>query len=244
MLIVLNDIAFNLKYSDKYKAIKCMKQLIEVLVELRKADSGFKVCACNRLEEGELAEGYSISKLFSESEELFEKKYKSALRTFLLNPNIIDQGNGEIEYKGIFSKQCAYAYENEGVLLSISIEEFENEDVECRYYIENGRKNVILNNLSHKNHIEIDRYILPIRKYEFNPKHKINGGWGSEMDLSDEEAQIVLNKAIKAKKDSKHLIAKHNGNYYSFRQHLDICYHGYRDDSMPQNLKNKLDNIE
>ena len=106
MLIVLNDIAFNLKYSDKYKAIKCMKQLIEVLVELRKADSGFKVCACNRLEEGELAEGYSISKLFSESEELFEK------------------------------------------------------------------------------------------------------------------------------------------NYYSFRQHLDICYHGYRDDSMPQNLKNKLDNIE
>lgn len=35
MLIVLNDIAFNLKYSDKYKAIKCMKQLIEVLVELR-----------------------------------------------------------------------------------------------------------------------------------------------------------------------------------------------------------------
>lgn len=167
MLVVLNDIAFNFKFPDKYKAINCMKQLIEVVAELRKANLGFKVSACHRLAESELTEGYSMSKLFSESEALFPKNYKSALRTFLLNPNIIED----------------------------------------------------------------------------NPKHKVNGGWGSEMDLSDEDAQRVLNEAIVAIDDPKHLIAKYNGNYYSFRLHWDVYYHGYRDDTMPQNLKNKLENL-
>lgn len=244
MLVVLNDIAFNFKFPDKYKAINCMKQLIEVVAELRKANLGFKVSACHRLAESELTEGYSMSKLFSESESLFPKNYKSALRTFLLNPNIIEEGQGRVEYKEIYSKQCAYAFENNGFLLSfVTEEEFKKETLKCNYHSNMRKTAVELKNLSHKDHIEIHRHILPIRKYEFNPKHKVNGGWGSEMDLSDEEAQRVLNEAIVAIDDPKHLIAKYNGNYYSFRLHWDVYYHGYRDDTMPQNLKNKLENL-
>ena len=61
------------------------------------------------------------------------------------------------------------------------------------------------------------------------------------MDLSDEEAQKVLNTAIAAGDEKKHLIAKYKGRYYSFRCHYDNCYHGYIDDTMPENLKNKAD---
>ena len=124
----------------------------------------------------------------------------------------------------------------------ISEKEFKKEKIECNYCIEEGKEKVLLGNLSHTNHIDIHRHELPVRKYEFNPKHKVNGGWGSEMDLTDEEAQRVLNEAIVAKDDPKHLIAKYDGKYYSFRLHQDIYYHGYRDDSMPQSLRDRLKN--
>ena len=44
----------------------------------------------------------------------------------------------------------------------------------------------------------------------------------------------MLNETIVAIDDPKHLIAKYNGNYYSFRLHWDVYYHGYRDDTMSQ----------
>ena len=47
-----------------------------------------------------------------------------------------------------------------------------------------------------------------------------------------------------AESDSKHLIAKYNGKYYSFRCHWDVYYHGYWDNTMPENLKRRLDLLE
>lgn len=64
------------------------------------------------------------------------------------------------------------------------------------------------------------------------------------MDLPDEIAQNVLNKAIVAESDPKHLIAKYNGKYYSFRCHWDVCYHGYWDNTMPEKFRCRLDELE
>ena len=90
-------------------------------------------------------------------------------------------------------------------------------------------------------HIEYHKDALKIRKYEFNPKHKVNYGWGSDMDLTDDEAQQVLNSAIEAGDERKHLVAKYKGKFYSFRCHYSNCYHGYIDESMPENLKRKVE---
>lgn len=70
----------------------------------------------------------------------------------------------------------------------------------------------------------------------------INIGKISEMDLTDQEAQELLMKAIAADKDTyNHLIAKKNGKYYSFRRHHGNRYHGYWDNTMPEKLRKKVD---
>lgn len=247
MLIVLNDIAFGFKFQNKYVAIEKVKELIELIINLRKFNPTFRISACQRLGNVELADGYFLSQLFSEPQEVFERKYQTALKTFFLNPNIIASGEGVIKYKEQESRQLAATYEATGFLLSlVSEEDFLKEVVECDYcgnHLDEWTQ-VEIKNISIEEHISIYRHMLPIRKYEFNPKHKVNGGWGSEMDLSDDEAQEALNNAVEANSDTKHLIVKYKGNYYSFRSHIDIYYHGYKDETMPQNLKSKLCDLE
>ena len=63
------------------------------------------------------------------------------------------------------------------------------------------------------------------------------------MDLDEKEAQYVLDKAIPAEQDERHLIAKYKGIYYSFRSHWNNHYHGYQDNSMPEEMKRKLYDI-
>lgn len=58
------------------------------------------------------------------------------------------------------------------------------------------------------------------------------------MDLHDEEAQELLNKAIDIK---GRLYAKKNGNYYAFQNERDIFYHGYRADDLGEDIKRQLD---
>ena len=58
------------------------------------------------------------------------------------------------------------------------------------------------------------------------------------MDLHDEEAQELLNKAIEIK---ERLYAKKNGHYYAFQNERDIDYHGYRADDLGEDVKRQLD---
>ena len=58
------------------------------------------------------------------------------------------------------------------------------------------------------------------------------------MDLYDEEAQELLNRAVKIK---GRLYAKKNGNYYAFQNERDIDYHGYRADDLGEDIKRQLD---
>lgn len=250
MLIILNDIALKFKFSDKFTAISKIKELIELIMELKKNNINFIIssnCSINKME---LAKGYYFSQLFHEPQDIFGRNYQTALKTFFTKCQKIVLDKSEVEFAGVYSSQCAYAYKNHGTLLSLQTkEEFSENFISCFYY-EEGRNGsasgleVMIRNLASKDQIEIHRHDLPIRKYELNPKHKINGGWGTIMDLSDETAQKVLNGAIVAELDPKHLIAKYNGKYYSFRCHWDIYYHGYWDNSMPQNMKNKLDKLQ
>lgn len=92
-------------------------------------------------------------------------------------------------------------------------------------------------------HLEVHQKRLGIRKYEFNPKHKVNVGWGTEMDLNDAEAQELLLRALPVDEKESHLVAKKNGRYYSFRCHYGNCYHGYWDNTMPEKNRRIADGI-
>ncbi len=58
------------------------------------------------------------------------------------------------------------------------------------------------------------------------------------MDLHDEDAQDLLNKAINIK---GRLYAKKNGYYYAFQNEMDIIYHGYRAEDLGEDIKRQLD---
>lgn len=103
------------------------------------------------------------------------------------------------------------------------------------------RQNVEISNIAVMEHIKTHEEQLQIRRYEFNPKHKIDVGWGTEMDLTDQEAQELLMKAIPTDHTYNRLIAEKGGRYYSFRRHHDNCYHGYWDNTMTEKYKMMVD---
>lgn len=102
-------------------------------------------------------------------------------------------------------------------------------------------------NISCPDHIKAHRIPLGIRIYQRNPKHKStyssmgNGLVASPMDLSDAEAQDLLNSAIQIDKD-RTLYASLNGKCYVFPEHEPgkEIYHGYLEDQPSELVKHKL----
>lgn len=101
-----------------------------------------------------------------------------------------------------------------------------------------------IKNISRPTHIEEHRVKLGIRCYQRNPKHKPiytsmgNGRQASPMDLSDQEAQEILNTAISIDTERVLYAVKEN-KCYVFREHEPgkAIYHGYLDEDPPENVK-------
>lgn len=243
MKVAFNDISAKYPYEDKYQALAEIQRGLEVLKYLRQCNPAFKLYAEDAIRYDEPAPGYFFNQIFHEDDKLFSRNNKTFLRTMFKNYNKIDRGRECFRFRDQESSQCAWAHKNKAVVFSFSSQqEFLKANIHGRYVSENGREEAAsLNNLSQISHVDGYKEQLGIRIYDPSPKHKINYGWGSDMDLPDEEAQLVLNRAVPAGDEKKHLVAKHKGRYYSFRCHYDNCYHGYIDDTMPQNIKNKAD---
>ena len=243
MRIIFNDLSNRNLFQNKYVAIENIKIGLDTLAQLRLIDTAFKLWSQGPISYGQLAPGYYFNQLFHESNDVLDKKYKVFIKTALKNFNAIEENVGTFEFKNEISTQCAWAYQNGNAVFSFrSQEEFRQYDFEG-LYSEGGNQayKSKLSNISELKHIDYHKEALKIRKYEFNPKHKINYGWGSDMDLTDDEAQRVLNFSIEAGDENKHLIAKYNGKFYSFRCHYSNCYHRYIDESMKDNLKRKIE---
>lgn len=104
-----------------------------------------------------------------------------------------------------------------------------------------------LKNISNASHIEEHRIALGIRRYERNPKHKDTydtigkGRIASPMDLCDEDAQALLNRAVLIDKD-RTLYAALNGKCYVFPEHEPgkAIYHGYLDEHPNEKVQRAL----
>ena len=245
MEIIFNDIAMHYQFKDKYDALEKMKIGIETLVYLRKQNTTFKICSQGKITGLEIAPGYYFPQLFSEDNKSLNQNHKTAIRTFFINFNNLTCGKDKFVFEGIESNQCGMAYRTNSLLFSLGTKNyfFERQITGDYVFEETIKRDVKIDNVSKKEHIDIHWFKLKRRIYESNPKHKTNYGWGSPMDLDEKEAQYVLDRAIMADKDEKHLIARYNGVYYSFRCHLRNFYHGYQDNSMPEDMKRRLTNI-
>lgn len=246
MEIVTNDMIPDGKFKNKYEAIKSIRECLKMLTEIRNKTSFVKLSASANVFRGmELAEGYYFEQLFNENIELLPQKDKALLRTLLVNFNMIKLPEGKFIYRGKESKNCVWVHMHQGLVFSIPIEpDMEEKFLSGKFVLADGKeKDVMVPNLSKIEHLEVHQKRLGIRKYEFNPKHKVNVGWGTEMDLNDAEAQELLLRALPVDEKESHLVAKKNGRYYSFRCHYGNCYHGYWDNTMPEKNRRIADGI-
>lgn len=245
MEIIFNDIAMRYQFEDKYDAIEKIKLGIETLLYLRKQDTTFKLSSQEKITGLEIAPGYYFAQIFSENAYILNQNYKTAIKTFLVNFNNLTCGKDKFIFENKESIQCGLAHRRNGLIFSLGTKDlFLNQKISGDYSVDGITKECVeIDNIAKKEHADIHWYKLGKRIYEANPKHKVNYGWGSVMDLGDEEAQFVLDRAIFAGDDEKHLIAQYQDTYYSFRCHWKNYYHGYQDNSMPEDMKRRLTNI-
>ena len=136
---------------------------------------------------------------------------------------------------------CAYAKEGVVVsLLSNAIFEPSILTGSC------GGNSISIHNLSQMDHIRTHEAHLGIRHYHANSsKHKPNrmnlyGGKkpASPMDLDDEVAQDLLNRAIPL---NNRLYAKKAGKIYAFMAEAPCIYHGYIEAEAPEFVQKELE---
>lgn len=241
MMAVINDISFQYPFATKELAIEYMHKFLDICKRIKKEE----VTNVDEIKTGVIDTQREIGPDFKLIQ-LIQNFQTREERTFLLGL-LTNQGTYcPEEGKSCFiagkeSFVCAYAVDN--ILISLlSHTLFETAVVKGTA----AGEEIYIRNLSKEDHINYYRKELGLRRYVANDKkHKFDrnnpygkGKVGSRMDLREEEAQELLNKAIEIK---GRLYAKRNGYYYAFQNERDIDYHGYRADDLGDHIKIRLD---
>lgn len=239
MEIVANDLVVQSRFQDIYSAVQEIKNSIEILKILKKSTNFQRLSSKKDVfKNWEIAPNYFIEQLFNDQSGLLNKDEKLFLITMLTNFRRIQYHEDVFQFNKLISSQCAWAYLNHAMLFSIPVDERWSTE-KLVGVLKKGDKDieVEISNIAYLEHVKIHEQQLQMWKYEFNKKHAEKYGWGTVMDLTDTDAQELLLKAVSLDNTYKHLGAKKNGKYYSFRRHHENCYHGYWDDTMQEKCR-------
>lgn len=141
----------------------------------------------------------------------------------------------------ISSSSVAGAAYLKGILISLqNAPEFIDEYINIQFGVnEQDLQEINIDNLTT---LEQARKLCP--RYKSIPKHE-QGGWGTLMDLKDEEVQQVLNQSIE---HGKQRYSYYRGKFYEFKSDNTLnelgypTYHGYpvNESEVPSDVKQKL----
>lgn len=243
MIAVINDVSFQYPYATKELAVQMVHGFLDICRRIQKDE----ITNISEIKTGVIDTQMEISpnyKLIQLIQEFKEREERSMLLSILTNRGTYKEEKSDAsKIDGKISWICVQARDNFLISL-LSADIFSKPILIC---VTEGEK-LKLRNLSKTEHIEWYRKELGIRRYVANDKkHKYDrenyygkGKVGSRMDLCDEEAQALLNKALYIK---GRLYAKKNGHYYAFQKERDVSYHGYRADDLNDDIKRQLDKV-
>lgn len=237
MIFTINDLAINCQSKTPYDALENIRTLIEIIKKLKSLGLLTKLSTNKKIRGIKLAPNYYLEKLLNSND--LTKDEKLYLKTVLVNANIITvEDKIKFIINGVPSSLLGYTYTHNAFTISLNTDSiFSSPLLSGQLDVVSSISTVSLNNISKPEHIQLHKDYLGIRIYESNPKHKVNYGWGSPMDLDDLIAQKVLDTAIASPNNKNHLINYYNNKYYSFRRHHNNCFHGYIDESLPENFQ-------
>ena len=238
MIVAINDLPFRYQFANKYEAIKSIRQWMNICKTLESAEASnvrelYDACIDTTVE---IAPDCKLIQLVKEFETQDEKRY---LIHLLVNLNKLDFSKNPFIYDSKESYICSSV--KDGAVISLLSDEKYEKDKLCGMI---NDESVNVRNISTDSHLSTYKGLLGIRKYENNPKHGKNpyydaaGRYVDPMDMTEQEAQELLNNAVEI--DGK-LYGKHNGKYYCFQNHHDNCYHGYRNDELDLKIKKIID---
>lgn len=241
MVAVINDISFQYSFAAKEFAVENMHKFLDICKRIEKEEiTNIREIRTGLIDsQTEIGPDYKLIQLIQEFKGSEER---TLLLGILTNKGTYREDEGILcEIDGKVSAICSQGVDN--ILVSLL-----SNPIFALPVIKGSiaEKEVELRNLSKDEHIDYYRNELGLRRYIANAKkHKFDrenpygkGKTGSRMDLYDEEAQELLNRAVKIK---GRLYAKKNGNYYAFQNERDIDYHGYRADDLGEDIKRQLD---
>ena len=236
----MNDLAFEFPLYEQIKTMAAVKKFIFICQKLESV-------YCHNVErlvraeinmKKEIYPGGNLYRIIQDIEDRDDRKYFLGL---LVNrEKISQQPEKAFIYKNRESFICAMARGE--ALVSLETEEgFKKVEVIGMI----GDEKVRIKNISSKEHIDYYWELLGIRIYEANnEKHKKDrdnpygkGKVGSRMDLSDEEAQELLNHAIWVK---GRLYARKGKYNYAFQNTRNCIYHAYIADDLDGDIVSRL----
>lgn len=193
----------------------------------------------------ELISSYSLGRLLSDDENIIGKDERDNIKTFTDRGRYLEDISEIVDDAGIFEhRQDVYFFQYNGSItrgfgaahllngLALSIEteeEWNCTSVRIEKHQNSGVSFINVNHACKFEHIGIAR-----RNFERNPKHDveydsvIDYGRISQLDLSDEEAQEILDRAAKHDKEKRlYGYSKRTEKFYAFPCHLEGVYHAY-----------------
>lgn len=243
MNFVINDLSMYCQSKTDYDAIVQIRNIILLIKELKKSRVLNTIYSDKKFTGIQLAPNYYVEQMLNDSR--LTKDERIYIKSFLVNfSKVTPNSTYTFEIGGYKSFLLAHSYFNNFFVISMK-----TNPLFSRPYLEGLLNNTLqifearLPNLVSLDDVEIHKSKLGIRIYENNPKHKVNYGWGSPMDLEDDMAQKILDTAIPVPNNLNHLINFYNNKYYSFRRHHENYFHGYIDNSLSENIKKLLNGI-
>ncbi len=243
MEIAINDIAFRVPFYTKNDAIDSIRKFLRICkyVESQKCTKVTGLVIEDIDKSFEIAPG---CKLFSLIQQFQTREERSYLLSLLTNRGKMRHVEGEaFVSRGMSSMLCAWALDKAVISLE-SCAEFKKDYINGTI----GEVSVQLKNIADGEHLRIHSELLGIRIYQANnKKHKVDrenyygkGKVASIMDLSDEEAQNLLDKAIFV--DGK-LYGQKSDSYYAFQCTKDNIYHGYKVNNLSEKIVRELNHF-
>ena len=242
MSLVLNELSVCQKFESVYDAKNSYMTLVDIVRSL-KNDYGVpikSIVSCLDNVDFEVTDGINFIQFLNKS---LDKEYRGIVLSIINNlPHLEIRYTKKLNVDGVEAVGATYAYEAEGVLISLkSLPIFFDDYVLCDI---DGYSDVVsVRNISQKQHIFTHAESIVIRKFVPSPKHHkkpyYRGGViVSQMDISNEIAQEVLNKSTLV--DGR-LYGSLNDKIYEFRRTIGHYYHGFDvTESINCDLKNRI----
>jgi hypothetical protein len=189
-----------------------------------------------------LVTGYVLGRLLGEEEDLVPKDHRDNIKNFTDRGRYLEDIEEIVDDEGIFEYRTdvyLFQYKDEiargfgaahlidGLAVSIDTEDVDwdcfSVDVE-----KHEHSGVITISVTHA--CKFEHLGIPQRVFERNPKHDlvVEREKIAKLDLDDEEAQAVLDKAAQLDKGKRFFgYSRTTSRFYAFAPHSDDYYHAY-----------------